>query len=139
MSNTTKSHNRLQLGTRHYVLMLILITVLPVLALILYNDAEDRDEAHKHGRNQAMDVLRIINLKHQNVIESTHQVLTALGQLPVIRHYDETGCSELLGLILKQYRQFLSLTAFNPEGQLFCSARARSASAKYQTCVISVG
>lgn len=120
-SKTSSLISKFQLGTRHYVLLLILITVLPVLGLILYNDAEDRDEAHKLGRNQAMEVLRTVNLKQQNVIESTHQLLTAFGQLPAIQNYDTAACSKLLGSMLNQYTQYLSLIALKPDGQLFCA------------------
>ena len=112
----------LHLGTRHYVLLLILIAILPVIGLILYSDFESRHEARKQGRNQAMGVLRAIHLKQENVIESTDQVLTALGQLPAIQAYDPTTCHALLSSILAQYPQFSSLSAIRPDGERFCSA-----------------
>ncbi len=114
--------SRLQFSTRYHVLLLIFITVLPVLVLILYNDLEDRLDARKLGRNQAMEVLRSIDLKQKNILESADQVLTALGQLSEIQRFDEAACSSLLGSMLNQYTQYVSLSAFKPNGQVICSA-----------------
>jgi diguanylate cyclase (GGDEF)-like protein/PAS domain S-box-containing protein len=122
MSTSGIQTQRLRPGTRYYVLALILITVLPVIALIFYNDLEDRHEARKQGRNQAMGILRAIHLKQENIIESTDQVLTALGQLPAIQEHDRAACTSLLNSLLGRYRQFSSLSAFKPDGELFCSA-----------------
>lgn len=110
-----------QFSTRYHVLLLLFIAVLPVLGLIFYSDMEDRQEAHKLGRNQAMEVLRSIHLKQDNILESADLVLTALGQLPEIQRYDANNCPALLGAMLNQYSQYVSLSAFKPNGKVICS------------------
>ena len=88
MQNTVRQkQSQFKLSTRNHVLLLILIATLPVLGLILYNGYQDRHDARKLGRNQAMDVLRAIQFKQQNVIESTNQLLTALDQSPMTQSH----------------------------------------------------
>ena len=113
---------KFQFSTRYHVLLLLFIAVLPVLGLIFYSDMEDRQDAHKLGRNQAMEVLRSIQLKQNNILESANLVLTALGQLPEIQSYDGKNCVSLLGAMLNQYTQYVSLSAFKPNGEIICSA-----------------
>ncbi len=114
--------SQFELSTRHHVLVLLLIATLPMLGLILYNGNQDRNDARKFGRNQSMDVLRAIQFKQENVIESTNQLLTALGQIPAIQSRNQLACDKLLSSMLNQYKQYISLAAFNSNGQLLCSS-----------------
>ncbi len=123
MQNPVGQRNsQFKLSTRYHVLILLLIATLPVLGLILYNDNQDRNDARKFARNQAMEVLRAIQFKQQNVIESTDQLLTALGQIPTIQNHSPATCNTLLQSVLEQYQQYISLAAFNLNGQLLCSS-----------------
>jgi len=123
MQNSVGQKNsHFKLSTRHHVLILLLIATLPVLGLILYSGNQDRHDARKLGRNQAMDVLRAIQFKQENVIESTNQLLIALGQIPTIQNHSPAACNKLLNSMLEQYRQYISLAAFNSNGQLLCSS-----------------
>ena len=123
MQNPVGQKNvQFKLSTRHHVLVLLLIATLPVLGLILYNGNQDRHDARKFGRNQAMEVLRAIQFKQQNVVESTDQLLTALGQIPTIQNRNPVACRQLLYSMLEQYTQYISLAAFNSNGQLLCSS-----------------
>ena len=123
MQNSVGQKNlQFKLSTRHHVLVLLLIATLPVLGLILYNGNQDRHDARKLGRNQAMDVLRAIQFKQENVIENTNQLLIALGQIPTIQNHNPVACNKLLNSMLEQYRQYISLAAFNSNGQLLCSS-----------------
>ncbi len=121
MGSIILNFNNKFLSTRYYALLLILITILPVLGLMLYHNYEDRSDAIKVIRNQTMDVLRDINRSQENILDSTHDLLIALGQHPSIRSFSETECKTTLTEALNKYTRYNSLSAYKPDGTRFCS------------------
>ena len=124
------------LSARYHALLLLVIAILPILVLILNHDLEDRHDAIKVVRNQAMDVLRDINRAQESVIDNTHHLLVALGQLPSVRNYNGSECSTALTEALHHYEHYLSLSAYNPDGTQFCGTANNNASADFSNSAL---
>ena len=109
-------------GLRARLLLLILLAVLPMLGLMLYTYAEQRHQAASEVEQNALRLSRLAASNHDQLIESTHQLLIALALLPQVRNGNAADCSALFADILKGFPSYANLGAVKPNGDLFCSA-----------------
>ncbi|MDO8705525.1 MAG: diguanylate cyclase, partial [Sulfuricaulis sp.] len=109
-------------GVRARLIALVLLAVLPALGLILYI-------AHHHGRESLSAAREQMHLfaylaaaDYARLVDSTHQLLTALARLPEVREGRGQSCSTLMGRIKSGYAPYANLGAIRPDGTIFCSA-----------------
>lgn len=107
---------------RARLLLLILLAIIPALGLILYTASEERRLAALAVREDMLQLTQLVSLDEKELIDGTHQFLSALVLLPEIVQGDSHGCSALLAQMLKQHRRYANLGAIRPDGRLFCSA-----------------
>jgi len=107
---------------RARLLLLALLAVLPALGLILYTDLEQRRLAATQAQDDALRLARLAAADQGQLLQSTHQLLTALAQLPAVRNGDPNTCTTLFTNLRRQYPVYANLGAARPNGEVFCSA-----------------
>ncbi len=106
------------------LLLIVLLATIPVIGLTFYSAIEERDQEAAGIQETALRLARLAASSQERLIESTHQLLIALSKIPAIRERDTESCSQLFAEILVHYPSYTTISAFDPEGNLFCSAVA---------------
>jgi PAS domain S-box-containing protein len=100
--------------------LLVLLAMVPVVGLVLYTGAEQRQVASNDARRDALDLAQRVSDDQAQIVESGRQLLVALAQLPDIRNYDDVACNALLADLFKQYRGYIAIGATKTDGEVFC-------------------
>ena len=106
---------------RARLFVLVVLAVLPALGLILYNDVEQRKLAAAQIQEDALRLAQLAAAEQAQLIQSTHQLLIALAQLPAVRNGDGKACSEFFSKLIKRYPAYANLGASHVDGEAFCS------------------
>jgi signal transduction histidine kinase/HAMP domain-containing protein len=108
---------------RFRLLFLVLLTIIPALALILYTAVEQRRAAALEAEANALRLAQLASNNQEHVIEVAHELLSAVAQLSEVRKRDSQGCANLFANLLAQYRGYANLIAAEPSGKVFCSGQ----------------
>jgi PAS domain S-box-containing protein len=120
--------NRLSFSSlRVRLFLLVLLAMVPVVGLVLYTGAEQRQRASHDARRDALDLAQRVSDDQAQIIESGRQLLVALAQLPDIRNYDDVACNALLADLFKQYRGYTAIGATKTDGEIFCHSALTNA------------
>lgn len=109
---------------RERFLLLVLIALIPVLAVIAYMAAGQRQQAMAMAEADTVHLVRLAVREQERVIGETRQLLVALSRLPVALRPDSAECSRLLGDIHGAYRYLLNIGIATLDGRIRCSAIA---------------
>ena len=109
-------------GLRGRLLFLVAIAILPFLGLTLYSNLERRQRTIVRAQHELLMLVRSVSNSQRQYVESAHQLLIALGQLPSVRERDAEACSAFFAKLLKQYPFYANFGAVTPGGDVFCSA-----------------
>ncbi len=104
------------------LLALVLLAVLPLLALTLYSGIEQKQQQTARVEDEALRLALSISSDQQSLIDSTHQLLMAIAQVPSLRQHNMQVCRTLFIDLLKLYPIYSNLAAFDLDGIAFCSA-----------------
>lgn len=107
---------------RFRLVVLVSLALLPILGLMLYTHAEQRQLAVVEAQESALRLARLAASDQERLVEGTRQLLVALAQLPAIQTQDAEACNQLMADLLQQYTQYENLGAASPEGDIFCAA-----------------
>jgi PAS domain S-box-containing protein len=107
---------------RARLLLLILLAVVPVTALTIYTNIEQRRLAAADAKAETLRLVRLAASDQQDTIRDTRQFLFALAQLPDVRSADSVDCSAFLARLFNQYPQYALFGVIAPNGDLICSA-----------------
>jgi signal transduction histidine kinase len=107
---------------RTRLFLLVALAVLPALGLIFYNDLEQRRLTTAQAQEDALRFAQLAAAEQAQLIQSAHQLLVALAELPAVRDGDAKACSELFSKLLKRYPTYVNLGASYVNGEVFCSA-----------------
>jgi PAS domain S-box-containing protein/putative nucleotidyltransferase with HDIG domain len=101
--------------------VLVLILLIPALGLIYYTTAREMSHRKAHAGAEALNAVKIAAAKHEELIESTRQVLVALSHLPQVWMVDSSGCGSLFRTLQREY-PFYAVGAAGIDGNIFCSS-----------------
>lgn len=104
------------------LLLLVLLAVVPALGMILYTTSKQRELAAQNTLRDSLRLIRTLSTEQERVIDSGHQLLIALAQLPHVRQHDSQACSHLFSVLLKNFKTFVNLLAAKPDGDVFCNS-----------------
>jgi PAS domain S-box-containing protein len=107
---------------RFRLILLVLLAILPALGLILRINLEQRRYAVADVQQETLRLVRLAGVEQEYLIDSAHQLLLALAQLPPVQTGDQASCQTLLANLLSQYPFYTGFTAATPSGDVFCSA-----------------
>jgi len=105
------------------LLLLVLFAVAPAFGLIAYTALEQRQAAAQAAKDNALGLARLVAVVQRRLIESTHEQLVSLAQLPIVRRPAWADlCAETFARLLKQHSHYLNLGVIELNGELRCSA-----------------
>src|SRR2546428_7903973 len=80
------------LNVRGRLLLVILLAVLPMVGLALVMAAEQRRLKTVDVQTHALQLVRVIATRHEQLIEGTRQLLTSLAHAPEVSGHDPMAC-----------------------------------------------
>jgi nitrate/nitrite-specific signal transduction histidine kinase/type II secretory pathway pseudopilin PulG len=108
------------------LMLLVLLALVPSLGLIIYTDSEERRSVANQAQDHALQIARDAAQSQQDLIESTHQFLSVLAQLPAVRDLDPVVCSAFLADFLNHYPRYTSITVRSAKDNIpICRATLR--------------
>ncbi len=115
---------------RHTLLLLVLLTALPALALILSTAWEQRRQAVMGAQEDALRLARLAAADHARLIEGARSLLIGLAQLSDVQMHNAKACTALFAKVQQQFPLYTNIGAIRPDGEVFCAARVRSSGEK---------
>ncbi|WP_137892832.1 EAL domain-containing protein [Ramlibacter sp. 2FC] len=110
------------------LLMLILVSVAPAFAIIVYSGVDRHAKAVQEAHERVLASARIVAAHNQGRILHAHQLLASLARLPEVRgRMPDAACNELLAGLLKLHRQYNSMIVARRDGRVRCSGEPLSA------------
>src|SRR5262245_28850356 len=108
---------------RHSLLLLVLLTALPALALILSTALEQRRQAIMAASDDALRLARLAAGDHARLVEGARSLLIGLAQLSEVQMHNAKACTALFAKVQRQFPLYASIGAIRPDGEVFCSTR----------------
>jgi signal transduction histidine kinase/ActR/RegA family two-component response regulator len=109
----------MKLRTRLFAL--VVLTLLPVVAIEIYDEIDARARRSEEGKDQALRLVRLVAQEQAKVVEGARQLLTVLAKTPVLRGGDEAPCSAFLADLVRSYPQYVSLVSIDLTGRSICA------------------
>ena len=106
---------------RRFLLIPVVITMIPVLALILYNANQERHLRMSAIRDDAQRIVQLSAVRHNRLVDSTRQLLTLLSEVPDVRNSEPSSCRRILKGLLDHYGYYTNLGVIRPDGTVSCS------------------
>jgi PAS domain S-box-containing protein len=107
---------------RFRLLLLVLLSALPALALTLYTGLEQRQMARESAQEDAFRLIRLAASSHSELVEGANQFAFALAQLPQLRSTDLSDCGQVLDEIISHYRRYRWIRLASGSGEILCSS-----------------
>lgn len=107
---------------RFRLLLLVLLSALPALALTLYSGLELRQVARESAQDDAFRLARLAASNHSAFVEGANQFALALAQLPQLYGQDLSDCGPLFDEIISQYRRYHWIRLASSSGEILCSS-----------------
>src|SRR5262245_6696574 len=121
---------------RHTLLLLVLLTALPALALILSTAWEQRRQAVTGAQEDALRLARLAAADHARLIEGARSLLIGLAQLSDVQMHNAKACTALFAKVQQQFPLYTNIGAIRPDGEVFCAARVRSSGEKVDAAFV---
>jgi hypothetical protein len=99
----------------------VLAAIAPLLALILYNAAEQRTANVAAARQEAFGLAGVISREHSRVVDDGRQFLAALARVPVLIEVGPS-CGQFLQGLQEIHARYTQLGVASPDGEVVCSA-----------------
>ncbi len=107
---------------RARLLVLVLLTVLPVLAILAYTGLEQRREAANDAREHAELLARLVANDYRRLLDEGRQRLALLATVPQVASADPGLCPAMLARFLEGDARFANFGVIGREGRVRCSA-----------------
>jgi len=110
-------------STRSKLILLVVASALPALALTLYSTLEEREAAKANARADLVRLTRLATREQEQIIEGVRQTMVASSQVLTALQADRAACNRYFARLLAQNRgRYHSMGLFNLDGYLFCNA-----------------
>ena len=102
--------------------MLVVAAILPGFVLAVYTAADARSRDRIDVQQHAHRLARLTGIAHEQSIDSSHQLLRVLTQIPTVIDAAADRCSAELRRIRNQSPRFVTLGRADARGRVACSA-----------------
>ncbi|MBI2997889.1 MAG: hypothetical protein HYY46_05470, partial [Deltaproteobacteria bacterium] len=109
---------------RSRLILLVLLSAIPLLALVLYTGFEHRRMAVTEAQRATLTFANEIADAHAQVLDGARQLLIGLTYLPVVHNHDSRSCNAVFASTLQRFPLYTTLAAATPNGDVFCSGLA---------------
>lgn len=110
------------------LILIVVCAILPMTALICYNDITYRSERILTKQKELQELIRNCESDYRHTIEQTKQLLATLTNFPAVWNHDTGSCSKLFAKIIKENPLYLNIMAARPDGEIFASGKSISGS-----------
>jgi PAS domain S-box-containing protein len=104
-------------------MIIVFLALLPMAALITYNDLEQRQLSRQNSERNLLRVVQNCNSDYTHILQQTKQLLATLVEFPAIKQYDSVAASELFAKVIRQDSLYYNIMATKGDGQIFASAK----------------
>lgn len=111
---------------RFRLLLLVLLSALPALAVTVYTGLEQRQQAAEWVKQDTLRLVRLAASGDNAIIEGARQLLVSLAALPQIRTDDLLVCNDYLAGLIRQYPNYIGLDVVAADGSILCSSTGQS-------------
>lgn len=116
--------SRLFSSLRFQLIGIVLLSVLPAIALILYSGFEERKSAALQARENTRRLVELASTHQARIINEADRFLATLSENLLSRIEDTERCSAYLRDALTKHPQYLNLGVIGVDGKIRCSAIA---------------
>lgn len=109
------------LSLRFRLMFFALLVTLPVFALVLYGDWEQRRDQLEAIQTDMLRTARDLASGQNRMLNEAHALMTMLGRVPDIRDGVQPDCDAFLAEFLETSAPYAFLGVATPEGDLLCS------------------
>jgi signal transduction histidine kinase len=110
---------------RARVLAVVLLTMLPSFALLIFNAADERERALEMTSASALATVRLVASQQAQLIQSTEEMLHLISKASAWTGTDETACANLLAAVYNATQGYRGFSVARPNGDVFCMAPTR--------------
>jgi len=108
---------------RSRLILLLLTTMVPALALMLDSAAKYRDLAATQTKQNVLMAARAIASEQDRALDNAHEFLITISRVPQIHEMNRTACSKILAGLLEP--RYADLVVADRSGNRVCTALAR--------------
>lgn len=112
---------------RFRLVALVILALLPGLAVILYENLEQRRQAIVQAQDNLQWLVAQVAREHTQMIHGARQLLQALARLQEVRRRDVAASEATFARILKDAPGYDNLGAIGPDGYVFATVQPISA------------
>lgn len=103
------------------LLALVALTLLPIVGIEIYDEADLRTHRAEEGRDQALRLARLVAQQQTNVVAGAQHLLMALAQASEIRNRNPAACHSLLSQLAPSYKEYVGIVSLDDTGHVVCS------------------
>ena len=103
------------------LLALTFVSVLPAIAVLLYNEYDLRTAREAHLREQAMQSARATADELDRIVEGARDLLVTIADAPLVRTMDWPGCNRYLADLADSYTSYARLAVADRTGRIVCA------------------
>jgi diguanylate cyclase (GGDEF)-like protein len=107
---------------RQRLLVLLLLTVLPFVALVVFQGSEERRHASQRARTESRRFVRLMAGDHEQLLAEARQLLFVLARVPAVERGDAGSAGQLFRDVLNQYPQYANIGLAASDGSVVASA-----------------
>ena len=108
---------------RFRLMIVVFLAIMPMAALIIYNDMEQRQLATQHSEKELLRVVQNCDSDYTNIIQQTKQLLATLAEFSAVKQYDSVATSIFFARVLRQDSLYHNIMATRADGEIFASAQ----------------
>lgn len=107
---------------RSRLLLLVLISALPALALMLYSGVEQRSLATSVVQEDNLRVARLAASNNEALIEGARQLLISLASNSQITRKNPAECNSFLAALWQKFPFYTTFSVADAQGNIYCSS-----------------
>ncbi len=114
-------HKIFSMPIRVQLFLMACFVALPALGVLIYSGINQRQTAINEARTETRKLADSIVSQQQAVVAASEQLVSALAQLPDIRHHNTARAQAILGDILRLNHQYLNIFIADRPGMMWAS------------------
>jgi signal transduction histidine kinase len=122
MRNLAKLLGQMFLGLRFRLLLLVVVTCTPLIALTLHKAGEDRRRAMSFWRQRATRMMQSASHEEEKLMGETRQLLIAMAQSGPVRSGNRRNSKKLVDELYASYQRYANLGVITTNGEILASA-----------------
>lgn len=103
-------------------MLLALVTIVPALAFIAYDQTVERTRARAEAVDDAISIARVAAARQAAVLDGVQRLLLTLAHVPALRDRDPAACNALLESVLRDHPGYVNIWVAEANGAPFCQA-----------------